>query len=112
MSARRVVAPMTVNLGSLRRTFFSARPFAHHDVQHKIFHSRVKDFFDGPAQAVDFVDEQDVTGAHVGEDGRQIAGSLNSWPGRDADVDVHFIGDDVGQGGFTQAGRAMEKHMV
>ncbi len=42
----------------------------------------------------------------------QIAGLLHHWPGRLADVDAHFIGDDMGQRGLAQARRAEDQHMV
>lgn len=61
---------------------------------------------------MDFVDEEDVAGAQVGEDGSQVAGAFNGRAGGGADVHVHFLGDDVRQGGFAQTGGAVEEDVV
>ena len=42
----------------------------------------------------------------------QIAGFLNGRAGGDADIDTHLIGDDAGQGGLAEAGRAVEQGVV
>lgn len=50
--------------------------------------------------------------AEVGDDGRQVAGALDGRAGGDADVDADLGGDDVGERGLSQAGRAIEQDVV
>jgi hypothetical protein len=85
---------------------------ADHDIQGVILHRRIEHLFDGAAQAVHFVNEQDVAGPQVGQDGRQIAGPLDRRTRGDLDIDPHFVGKDVRQGGFTQARRSIEQHVI
>jgi len=61
---------------------------------------------------VDFVDKQNVAGAHVGQDGRQVAGVLDGRAGGVADVGIHLVGHDLGQCRLAQTGRAVEQHVV
>ena len=50
-----------------------ARPLADDDVQAEVLHGRVEDLLDRGLEAVDLVDEQDLFGLHVGQDGREVA---------------------------------------
>ena len=61
---------------------------------------------------MDLIHEQDIVFRQIGEQGRQIAGLFDGRAGGDADVDPHLVGNDVGEGGLTQAGRAVEQHVV
>ena len=61
---------------------------------------------------MDFVDEEHLSLIQVGEDRRQIAGTLQHRPGGGAQGGVHLVSDDVGQGGFAQTRRAEEQHVV
>lgn len=54
------------------------RPFADDDVEYAGLHGRVEDLFDGAIEAVDFVDKEDVSGREVGEDGGEVADTLDS----------------------------------
>ena len=58
------------------------------------------------------IDKQHVAGIQVGEQRCQITGLFNGRTAGNAQVHAQLIGDDAGQGGFTQAGRAIEKHMI
>ena len=53
---------------------------------------------------MDFIDEQDIAGAQVGEDGSQVAGAFDRRTGGDLDIHAHFVGKDMCQGGFAQPG--------
>ena len=61
---------------------------------------------------MDFIDEQNVSRSQVGENGSQIAGALDRRSSGDLDIHVHFVGQDMSQGGLTQSRRSIEKHMV
>ena len=88
------------------------RALADDEVDLKIFHGGVQGFFDGRGQPVDFVDEQDVVGLQVCQDRGEVAGVVEDEPGGRADAAAHFFGDDVRDGGFAQAGRAVEDGVV
>lgn len=64
------------------------------------------------AQAVYFIDKENIVLLQVGEKRRQISGVLNSRAGGNLDVDAHFLSYDMRQSGFAQAGRAVKKYMV
>jgi hypothetical protein len=70
-----------------------ARALAQDDVQDEILHGRIEDLLDRPAEAVDLVDEQDVTRLKVGQDGGQVSGAFDRRPGCDLEVDLHFVGE-------------------
>lgn len=61
---------------------------------------------------MDFINEKHIPGVQVAENGSQVAGPLNGRTAGDADVLSHFRRHDAGEGGFSQAGRAVQQHMV
>jgi len=61
---------------------------------------------------VNLVDEQHVSFTQMGQDGGQVAGALDRRPCGDANVDVHLVGDDVGEGGLPQAGRSIQQDVI
>jgi hypothetical protein len=61
---------------------------------------------------VDLVDEQNVVRLKIGQQRRQIAGTLQHRAAGLAQVDAQFAGNDVRQRGFTQAGWAEQQHVV
>ena len=61
---------------------------------------------------MDFIDEEHVARLEVGEQRGQIAGTLEHRTGGLAQVHLHFIGEDVGEGGFAQARRPEDQHVV
>src|SRR3974390_427755 len=81
-------------------------------VDAKIFHGGIENFFDRGLQAVNFVEEEDVAGFERSEDGGQVAFALKQRAGASFDRDVKFIGDDLRQRGLAQAGGTVKKDMV
>ena len=63
-------------------------------------------------KTVDLIDEEHIARFEIGEDGGQVAGSLDDRPRGGLDVDPQFGGDDVGKGGLAQARRAVEKDVI
>jgi len=61
---------------------------------------------------MDFIDEQHVAWFKIGQQRGQIAGPLQHRARGLAQVDLHFVGEDVGQRGFTQTRRAEDQHVV
>ncbi len=88
------------------------RALADDDVELEVLHRRIEDLLDGPGQAVDLVDEQDVALVELGEDGRQVAGAFERRTGRDVQVHSHLGGDDAGERGLAEPGRPGEQQVV
>ena len=61
---------------------------------------------------MDLVEEENLALAQVGEDGCQITLDLQGGAGRLLEADVELVGDDGGQRGLAQAGRAEEEDVV
>ena len=72
----------------------------------------VEELFDLPRQAVGLVDEEDVSLLEAGEDPHEV-GRPGEGGSRGADQPgAHFFGDGVGEGGFSEAGGAMEEDVA
>ena len=88
------------------------RPLADHDVELEVLHRRVQDLLDGTRQTVDLVDEQHVAVAELGEDRRQVAGSLQRRAGGDVHLHAHLGRDDAGQRRLAEPWRAGEQEVI
>ncbi len=78
------------------------RALADHDVEFVVFQRRIEQFFQRGLQPVDFVDEQHLFIAQVGQNGRQVALDLQCRPGSLLERHSEFVGDDGGQRGLAQ----------
>ena len=79
------------------------------DIEPEVFHGGVEVFLDGGVEAVDLVDEEDVAPLEVGEDSGEVACFLDLGTGGGVESGADGSGDDVGESGFSQAGRAGEE---
>ena len=61
---------------------------------------------------MDLVDEEHVALVERGEDRREVAGALHRGSARVADVHLELAGDDRGEGGLAEAGRAEQQDVV
>ena len=61
---------------------------------------------------MDLVDEEDVALLQVGEDPGEVAGFFNLRAGGDVEFAAGGAGDDVGESGLAEAGRAGEQDVV
>ena len=61
---------------------------------------------------MDLVNEKHVALVEVGEKRGKISLFFNGRARCHSKVDSHLCGDDARQGGFTQAGRAVEQDMI
>ena len=82
------------------------------DVELVVLERGVELFFEDGLEAVDLVEEEDLAFAQVGEDGGEVALDLQGGAGGLLEADVELVGDDGGEGGFAQAGRAEEEDVV
>src|SRR5581483_10937027 len=77
---------------------------ANHDVQFVIFESGVKNFFKRGLQAVDFVDEEHLAVAQIGENCCELTFNLQRWPGGLLKSGAEFIGIMVASVVFPRPG--------
>ena len=88
------------------------RAFVEYDVDFVILHGRVEILLDDRTEPVDFVDEEHVARIEAREQSRQIARLVQHGTRRDAQLRVHLVGDDVGEGRFSQSRRAVQQYVV
>jgi hypothetical protein len=60
---------------------------------------------------MDFVDEENIAMLEAGECGDKIRAFGESGAGLEHDAGAHLFGDDMGEGGFAEAGWAVEQEM-
>jgi hypothetical protein len=82
------------------------------DVELVVFKRRVEELFERGLKAMDLVDEQDLAVAQIREDGGEVSFDLERRTGGLLEGDGKFVGDDVGEGSFAQAGRAVQEDVV
>jgi len=63
-------------------------------------------------QAVDLVDEEDLSALEVGQDGGQVARPLEDGTGGRTDRDLELVGDDVRERRLAEAGRPVKQDVV
>jgi hypothetical protein len=71
-----------------------------------------KSSLDDRAQTVDLVDEQHVVRLQVGQQRRQVAGTLDHRAGGLPQIHAELVRDDVRKRGLAQAGRAEDEYVV
>jgi hypothetical protein len=82
------------------------------DVELVVLERGVELFFEHGLEAVDLVEEEDLSVAQVGEDGGEVALDLERGAGGLLVGDIEFVRDDGGEGGFAQSWRAEEEDVV
>lgn len=71
------------------------------DIEPKVFHCRVKVFFDRGVETVDLIDEKNIAALEVGEDAGKISCFFDLWARSRVQGGAHGRRDDVGKSGFT-----------
>ena len=89
-----------------------AGSFVNHNIDAVVFHRRIEVFLHHGAEAVNFVDKQHIVFVERGEQTRQIAGFVEHGTRRNLEAHAELVGDDIAQGGFTQARRAVKEDVV
>ena len=92
--------------GQVQSDAAGVRSLVNDDVEFEIFHRRIQIFFDGLLQAMDFVNEQHVDLFEIGEQAGEVARFFNGRAAGAPDVCAHGFGEDVGERGFAETGRA------
>ena len=88
------------------------RPFVYHYVNAVILHGRVKILFHYRRKAVNLVDEQHVVRFERSKQPGQVARLVEHRPRRELEAHAQFVGYDIRECGFSQAGRAVQERMV
>ncbi len=52
-------------------------------------------------QPVNFINEENVLGLKAGQYGCKVSGLFKNRTGRTFDIDIQFVCNDMGKGGFT-----------
>ena len=89
-----------------------ARALAEHDGQLAVLHRRVEGLLDRAAEAVDLVDEEDAARLQRGQEGGDVGLALERRAGGLDHRHAELGGDDVGERGLAQPGRAGEQDVV
>jgi hypothetical protein len=88
------------------------RPLADDDVEAEVLERRIEDLLDRAVDAVDLVDEENVTQLEAGEDGGHVALSLERRAGDVADADAELLADDLGERRLAEPGRPDEQDVI
>ena len=83
-----------------------------HNINDIVLHGRVQVLFHFGRKAVDFVDEQHVSCFQRGQQAGQVSGLVQNRPGTHLHIYTQLVGNNMGQGGLSQTGRAVEEHMI
>ena len=88
------------------------RSLVNDDVELEILHRRIEIFLNGFLETVNLVNEQHIAFLKVGEQTGEVAGFFNGRAAGGLEVGTHGFGENVGDGGFAEAGRPVEQDMV
>ena len=108
----RVVATISVNFGNSSLMERADSSLTDEQIELIVFHCRIEFFFERGKQAMNLIDEKDVAFLQFCQQGRDVAGFLDSWTSGRSQLGAHFVGDDVGERGLAQAGRAGQQHVI
>ena len=89
-----------------------AGALAEDDGQLAVLHRRIERLLDRAPEPVDLVDEEDAAGLQRGEEGGDVGLALERRARGLHHRHPHLGGDDVGEGGLAEAGRAGEEDVV
>ena len=89
-----------------------ARPLPDQHVHPEIFKAGVEDLFDFRLQPVHLIHKEHLPLRQLGEDAGQVSLDLNDRAGGLLETDAQLVGDDRGQRGLAQPGRAVDQHVV
>ena len=108
----RVVAPISVNGGSGSVTTLAPAPWPMVIGQLAVLHRRIEDLLDRAREAVDLVDEEHGARLQRRQERGDVALALQRRAGGLDERHPELGGDDLGERGLAQAGRAGEQDVV
>ena len=88
------------------------RSLADDDIQLEILHRRIQNLLHRPAEAMNFIDEQNIAVRQISQNRRQIARFLNRRAAGHTQICAHFISNHRRHGRLAKPRRAVQQHMV
>jgi hypothetical protein len=82
------------------------------EVDTKIFHGGIEDFFDSGLQAVNLVEKENLFGFEGSENRGEVAFAFEKRAGAGLNRDIQFVSDDLCEGGLAKARGPVEQHMI
>src|SRR5690606_3656033 len=73
---------------------------------------RIQVLFNNGIESMDFINEQYVVRLQVCQQSSEVAGFIEDRPGRDLDVRLKFVGDNMRQGSLAESRRSVQQHMI
>src|ERR1700723_2151004 len=89
-----------------------AGTLADYEVDSKIFHCGIENFFERGLQAMNFVEEKEIAFVERSENAGEIALFLQQRAGAYFDCDAHFVRENLRQRGLAQTWRAIQQDVI
>ncbi len=90
----------------------SGRALVDNDIDPEVLNGGVEILFDDFGQAVNFIDEEDISLLKSGEETGEIACFFNRGTRGGANGGIHFRAQDVGESGFPESRRSTEEKVI
>src|SRR4029077_7267241 len=95
-----------------KRVNARAGTLANDEVDAKILHGGIENFFDGGLQAMNFIEEEKLFGFEGSGNRGEVAFAFEKRTGTGLNGHIQFVGDDLRKGGLAQARGPIEQHMI
>src|SRR5579863_5751908 len=89
-----------------------AGPLADDQIDTKILHRWIEDFFDSGLQAMDFVEEENFFLFERSQNGGKVTFAFEQRAGAGFDGYIQLVGNDLRQSRLAEAGRTVEQYVV
>ena len=98
--------------GEIQADGASGRALVDNDIDPEVLNGGVEILFDDFGQAVNFIDEEDISLLKSGEETGKIARFFNCGTRGGANGGIHFRTQDVGESGFPESRRSTEEKVI
>lgn len=98
--------------GEIQADGASGRALVDNDIDPEVLNGGVEILFDDFGQAVNFIDEEDISLLKSSEETGEIACFFNRGTRSGANGGIHFRAQDVGESGFPESRRSTEEKMI
>ena len=98
--------------GEIQADGASGRALVDNDIDPEVLNGGVEILFDDFGQAVNFIDEEDISLLKSSEETGEIACFFNRGTRGGANGGIHFRAQDVGESGFSESRRSTEEKVI
>ena len=98
--------------GEIQADGASGRALVDNDIDPEVLNGGVEILFDDFGQAVNFIDEEDISLLKSSEETGEIACFFNRGTRSGANGGIHFRAQDVGESGFPESRRSTEEKVI